>query len=120
MAILNTQRCPRCRSLFSLVAVPSLDAPSLQSIKCPVCGQVIYVAAPSTGFVKYIVGLTLEKYDVPANVPEIIIAQTVKEENTTVWKDFSIIEPLKTFGLGVSGIGLIAAIIVIIFLMRSR
>jgi len=117
---MNTQICPRCRSKFLLWSIPALYSPAIQIIKCPVCGQEINVSTPLTGFVKIIPGTILEKYDVPANVPQVIIGQVSKEETESVWKDFSIAEPLKNIGLGISTVGLVAALIVIAVLLWRK
>jgi len=120
MSILNTQICPRCRSKFLLVSLPSIDSPAIQTVKCPVCGQAIKVSTPLFGFVKISAGAVLEKYDVPANVPQVILGQVSQEEKESIWKDFSIMEPLKGIGLGVSTVGLVAALIVIAVLLWRK
>jgi len=112
-------RCPNCRSLIRLQGDLEFSAPAGQKLNCPVCNQE-WLIASSQGILPYLwkVDRVIERVE-PTHSPVIVDNIVPAELQQSIWKDFSILQPLQNLGSGLKTIGIFVIIILALLFLNQ-
>jgi len=121
------QICPNCRSTFNLIDKVDIQAPSIQEIPCPVCGQKIW---KSSGWVlpkRWSAGEVIKRYPAEGAPPEpqVFGSDIPKEAQKPVWNiklpDFSAMPEAAVSGIKTgAAVAVVLLILILIFALRRR